>query len=405
MTIALFTDSYLPTKSGVVTVVVQLREQLMKLGHKVVLVTVEGSEPSEKDPTIYRARSRALGRGTDQFVAVPNYHPIIKFIRANNVDLIHCHTEFGIGKAGVHCAKKLNIPCICTTHTMWTDFYKFYLPLGEHISPRIIQKLLNNFYGKFDSLIGVSTKARNYFKQPFMLPDQPSVIVPNAIDESKFLQGHLTVEERREFRKKYGINDDDIMFLFLGRIAEEKRVFELLSIVQKLVEKNSKCKVMFVGNGPAYGDMLTLAEKEIFEGKIIFTGFIEWALVHNFYESADVFITASLSEMHSMTILEAELSKLPIIVRRDDSYLDSVFDGKNGYVCDTDDQMCDRMLELANDDEKRKKFGERSLEITKNFSIENHIKRTLFVYNEVIKAYPEKIDDVEVMKRMNEEIK
>ena len=284
-------------------------------------------------------------------------------------------------------------------------FYKFYLPLGEHISPRIIQKLLNNFYGKFDSLIGVSTKARNYFKQPFMLPDQPSVIVPNAIDESKFLQGHLTVEERREFRKKYGINDDDIMFLFLGRIAEEKRVFELLSIVQKLVEKNSKCKVMFVGNGPAYGDMLTLAEKEIFEGKIIFTGFIEWALVHNFYESADVFITASLSEMHSMTILEAELSKLPIIVRRDDSYLDSVFDGKNGYVCDTDDQMCDRMLELANDDEKRKKFGERSLEITKNFSIENHIKRTLFVYNEVIKAYPEKIDDVEVMKRMNEEIK
>ena len=52
MTIALFTDSYLPTKSGVVTVVVQLREQLMKLGHKVVLVTVEGSEPSEKDPTI-----------------------------------------------------------------------------------------------------------------------------------------------------------------------------------------------------------------------------------------------------------------------------------------------------------------------------------------------------------------
>ena len=232
MTIALFTDSYLPTKSGVVTVVVQLREQLMKLGHKVVLVTVEGSEPSEKDPTIYRARSRALGRGTDQFVAVPNYHPITKFIRANNVDLIHCHTEFGIGKAGVHCAKKLNIPCICTTHTMWTDFYKFYLPLGEHISPRIIQKLLNNFYGKFDSLIGVSTKARNYFKQPFMLPDQPSVIVPNAIDESKFLQGHLTVEERREFRKKYGINDDDIMFLFLGRIAEEKRVFELLSIVK-----------------------------------------------------------------------------------------------------------------------------------------------------------------------------
>lgn len=406
MTIALFTDSYLPTKSGVVTVVVQLREQLMKMGHTVILVTVEGdSNPNDDDPLIYRVRSKPLGWGTDQFIAVPNYIPIAKFMKANHVQLIHCHTEFGVARAGVHCAKKLHIPCICTTHTMWTDFYKYYLPMGEHISPRFIQKLMNTFYAKFDSLIGVSTKARNYFKQPGMLPEQPSVIVPNAIDESKFLVEHLTENERAAFRKSYGIKDDDVLFLFLGRVAEEKRVVELLSTCQKLVSKNSKCKVMFVGNGPAYDDMVKQAEKEIFEGKIIFTGFVEWSQVHNFYESADVFITASLSEMHSMTILEAELSALPIIVRRDDSYLDSVFDGKNGYVCDTDDEMCDRMLDLVLDTEKRKKFGERSLEITRYFSIENHIKRTLFVYDEVMKAYPNKIDDCDVMKRMAEAVK
>ena len=40
MNIALFTDSYLPTKSGIVTVVVQLRKILTELGHHVVIVTV-----------------------------------------------------------------------------------------------------------------------------------------------------------------------------------------------------------------------------------------------------------------------------------------------------------------------------------------------------------------------------
>ena len=319
--------------------------------------------------------------------------------------MIHCHTEFGIAKAGLYCAKKLHIPSICTTHTMWTDFYKYYLPLGQLIPVRFIQNYMNRFYRQFDSLIGVSTKARNYFKQKGMIPKTPSVIVPNAIDEGKFQQKHLSSAERKKIRKSYGIKDSDIVLLFLGRVAEEKRVFELLNMCQNLVERNSSIKVMFVGNGPAYSDMTKMAAKEISEGKIIFTGFIDWSLVHNFYESSDIFITASLSEMHSMTILEAELSSLPVVVRRDESYFDSVFDGENGYLCDNEDEMEEKILELVKNEKLRKKMASRSLELTDNFSIENHIKRTLFVYDEVIRVYPKRINDIDVMERMAKKIK
>ena len=72
MTIALFSDSYLPTKSGIVTVVVQLREQLIALGHRVILVTVETTdEYATDDPDIYRVHSVPLGLGTDQFLGIP----------------------------------------------------------------------------------------------------------------------------------------------------------------------------------------------------------------------------------------------------------------------------------------------------------------------------------------------
>lgn len=384
----------------------QLRDQLMQMGHKVLLVTVETTEEfATNDPLIYRVHSKPLGLGTDQFISVPLLPPIVKFIKDNKVDLIHCHTEFGIAKAGIYCAKKLHIPAICTTHTMWTDFYKYYVPMGRLISPKVIQGIMNRFYKKFDSLIGVSTKARNYFKQKSMIPNTPSVIVPNAIDEAKFQQKHLTLAERKKIRKSYGIKDKDVVLLFLGRIAEEKRVFELLNMCQNLVAKSDRIKVMFVGNGPAYADMTKMGAKEISEGKIIFTGFIDWSLVHNFYESSDIFITSSLSEMHSMTILEAELSSLPIVVRKDESYFDSVFDGKNGFMCDSEDEMEEKIMQLVDDDKMRKEFGKNSLELTSQFSIANHIKRTLFVYDEVMKAYPKKINDEDVMRRMKEAIK
>ncbi len=403
MTIALFSDSYLPTKSGVVTVVVQLQEQLRKLGHRVILVTVETTNEYETyDPDIYRVHSVALGLGTDQYVGIPAMHPLIHFLRDAGVQLIHCHTEFGIGKAGLRAAHILKIPAICTTHTMWTDFYKYYLTFGNLISPKIINGIMKKYYGKFDSLIGVSTKARNYFKQPGMLPQIPSVIIPNAIDKEKFQKHHISEEQKKALRQSYGIKDDEIMMLFVGRIGEEKRVFELLQVCQNVIKKNSRIKMIFVGNGPAFEEIKTKAQEQISEKTVIFPGFIEWTKVSEYYESADIFVTASLSEMHSMTILEAQLSGLPIVVRRDESYLDSVFNDENGYLTDSEEEMEKRILELADDREKRLAFGKRSLEITKRFTIETHIKKTLKVYEEVMKAYPDKIDDIKVMKEIED---
>ncbi len=403
MTIALFSDSYLPTKSGIVTVVVQLQEQLKKLGHRVILVTVETTDEYETyDPDIYRVHSVALGLGTDQFVGIPAMHPLINYLRDAKVDIIHCHTEFGIGKAGLRAAHILKIPAICTTHTMWTDFYKYYLTFGKLISPRIINGIMKKYYGKFDSLIGVSTKARNYFKSDSMLPQMPSVIIPNAIDKEKFQKEHISEQQKLALRESYGIKPDETMLLFVGRIGEEKRVFELLQVCKNVAKKNNKIKMIFVGNGPAYEDMLKKAEAEIASKQIIFTGFIEWTRVSEYYESADIFVTTSLSEMHSMTILEAQLSGLPIIVRRDESYLDSVFNGDNGYLTDSEDEMEERILELAEDKEKRLAFGKRSLEITKRFTIETHIRKTVKVYEEVLKAYPGKIDDEKIMKEIED---
>ena len=84
----------------------------------------------------------------------------------------------------------------------------------------------------------------------------------------------------------------------------------------------------------------------------------------------------------------------------DESYLDCIFPEKNGYLAKDDDELLENMLEMAEDSEKRKTFGEHSLEITKNFPIEKHVQKTLLMYEEVLKAYPNKIDEKKVFDKI-----
>ena len=79
MNIALFSDSYLPTKSGVVTVVIQLRKILEEMGHHVVIVTVSSNDKDyeeEPDPNIMRVMSILSPLGEGQYITerlLPNF--------------------------------------------------------------------------------------------------------------------------------------------------------------------------------------------------------------------------------------------------------------------------------------------------------------------------------------------
>ncbi len=396
MNIALFTDSYIPTKSGIVTVVLQLRKVLQDMGHHVVVVTVKPHnyhDPEiDNDPDILRLPSLPTPpKIPDQYIGFPFEHVIIPFLKKHEIQIIHSHTEFLVAHAAKLSGKKLHIPVIATTHTLWEDFYTFYLPMGRFIPVKLIRKAVKRLYKKFYALINVSEKAREYFKEPFMLPATPSAIIPNALDSDSFIHKPASEEELAALRKSWGIRPDDVVLLFLGRVVEEKRVEELLDVCMRVIQKDEHIKVMFVGSGGALQDLEKQA-REVSD-RIIFTGYEPWTKVHYYYGIGNVFITASLSEMHSMTVLEALMSGLPLVARRDSSFLDTIFHGRNGYLADSDEEMDGYLLELAADAEKRRSFGEESRRISKNFTPDVFGRRTIAFYEKVLEKYPDRLTD------------
>ena len=406
MNIALFTDSYIPTKSGIVTVVLQLRKVLQDMGHHVVIVTVRPHnyhDPEvENDPDILRIVSVPTPfKIPDQYIGFPFEHVIIPFLKQHDIQIIHSHTEFFIAHAAKLSGRKLHIPVIATTHTLWEDFYEYYLPLGRFIPVKLIRKAVKRLYKKFYALINVSEKARDYFKEPFMLPGTPSAIIPNALDSDSFINKPVTDEELAALRKSWGIAPDDVVLLFLGRVVEEKRVEELLAVCMRVIQKNDRIKVMFVGAGGALQD-LEKQTKDV-SSKILFTGYEPWNKVHYYYGIGDIFITASLSEMHSMTVLEALISGLPIVARKDTSFSDTIFHGRNGYLADSDEEMDGYLLDLAADAEKRRLFGEESLRVSRNFTPGVFGKRTVAFYEKVLEKYPGKLTDTELQAVVDKE--
>ena len=396
MNIALFSDCYLPSKNGVVTVVEQLRESLSERGHNVVVVTVENEQKEEEAPYIYRAVAVPAGMGMkDQFFGFPWLPKVLKYLKKNNIELIHCHTEFMMGIAGIQAAKKLKIPLVATMHTMWDDYYKFYLPAGKIIPLWFIRKLTSLFYNRFYAVAGVSTKAYNHLKSKIS-PKANAVVIPNAMNASKFSSQPVSDEEKKQIREKLGIKNTDFVCLFVGRLGEEKRIFELINSAGNAVIQNKSIKLLFIGDGPAMEQCKETVKSKGIEDNVIFTGFLEWKCLHLYYSIADLFMTASLSEMHSMTILESLITGLPIVARDDLSFYDTIHPDENGYLAKTDDEITEYILKIAGDKELKEKLSEKSREISKQYTLELFTERYLAFYNYILSHKKKEINEREL---------
>ncbi len=404
MNIALFTDCYFPTKNGVVTVVQQLRESLEKDGHHVVIVTTKPANYDETDENIYRATnsiSMGLGNVKDQYLGIVWWPKLKKFLKKHKVEIIHCHTELTVGIMGGYAARRLNIPCVFTTHTMWEDYIRNYVSLIDKLIPMSVGfTYIRNIYKHFDCMIGVSQKVSNFNKKKNIAEKIPNVVIHNALDPKKIMSTDTAEElntEAHNLRHNLGIKDDETMILYVGRIAIEKRSLELFNSLVPVLREDSKSKVVFVGDGPIFDQLKKTSALVGFDDRFIFTGFVDWKNVGKYYNAADMFVTASITECCPMTVIEAFLGSTPVICRKDDSYSFSVIEGVTGYQAETDEILTEKILELCQNKDLQKKLGQNAKEKSRDFMPEVFVHRHEFLYSTLIKN--RKIKDPELLQR------
>ena len=388
MRIGLFTDSYPPYINGVSTSVAMLKKALEHQGHTVYVVTVSSHalkfEYDEKERIL---KIPGIPVGIYDY-RLSRIYPISMINKMKNwkLDVIHSHTEFGIGILARLFAKQFNLPLVHTYHTLYED-YTHYITHGyfDKSSKKIVEYLTKFYCDKTaHELIVPTNKIYKLFKEKYEFTKNIHII-PTGIEVERFFVENVDKKDAELLKKKLNIKRKDFVILFVGRLAEEKNVEFLIKAEKKLLEQNKNIRLLIVGDGPDKQKYEELSKTLDLGDRVIFNGKAAWEEIPIYYHVADLFATASTSETQGLTVIEAMASGTTPLCIRDESFVGTVTDELNGRIFDTEKEYIDEVLELVNDNNLRARFNQQARIQAEHCSSKAYATRVSEVYERAIK--------------------
>ena len=325
MRIAIFTDTYYPDINGVVSSIGILRNELMKHGHQVLIITTIPplGVHMEDDPFIIRMNGITLKSIYGYRMAGIYNNKIFKKIKEFNPDIIHTQTEYGVGLFGRLCGYKLNIPTVYTFHTNLYD-YTYYVTKGiepfDSIAKKIVKKLMKIYTTHTTSLIVPSAKTASMMKSIGIKKEIN--IVPTGLELERFKI--YNKEHTNQIKEEYGLTNHYIRF--------------------------AGCQSADV--------------------------------IPDFYYSGDLFVSASLTETQGLTFIEAMASSLPVLARYDSNLDPVIVEGGNGHFFYTQEEYIEKVIELSHKD--LTPYKEYAAHHAQQFDSHTFYKGVMHVYNSSI---------------------
>lgn len=407
MRIGLFTDSYPPYINGVSTSVAMLKRALEKKGHTVYVVTVSNNALKyeyDKEERIVKVPGIPIGIYDYRLSRIYPL-PMINTMKNWNLDVIHSHTEFGIGILARLFAKQFNIPLVHTYHTLYED-YTHYITHGyfEKSSKKIVEYLTKFYCDKTaNELIVPTNKIYKLFKEKYKF-EKNIHIIPTGINVDRFFEENVNKKDVDTLKKQLKLDRKDFIIIFVGRLAQEKNVEFLLSAQKQLIKKYKNIKLLIVGDGPDKENYEKQAKELKIDKNTIFTGKVAWEEIPIYYHCSNLFATASKTETQGLTVIEAMAAGITPLCIKDESFLGTVTDELNGRIFNNEEEFYNQVIQLYENAELRKKYNKQARVQAEHCSDASYAERVLEVYKRAIKEKKEE-DRFGILSRIVKKIK
>ena len=382
MRIGLFTDTYPPHINGVATSVLMLKTALEKKGHEVFIVTVndDALEYKFEDDKVIRIPGIPIGIYDYRLTGI---YPLkaINVIRKWDLDVIHSHTEFGVGTFARIVAKQFDIPLVHTYHTMYED-YIHYITKGyfDKSSKKIVEYLTLFYCDKtVNELIVPTKKTYDLFKEKYEV-NKNIHIVPTGIEIDRFYKENVDKNKIKELKRIYNISKDDITIIFVGRLAKEKNIEFLIENHEELVKYNKNIKLLIIGDGPDMDEYGKLVKKLNLEESVILGGKVPYVDIPCYYQLADIFVTASTTETQGLTVIEAMAGGITPVCIKDESFINVVIDGLNGHIFTNKEEYLKIMKNLVDNPDELQQLSKQARLNAEGYSSKYYAERVLDVY-------------------------
>lgn len=339
MRVGIFTDTYLPDINGVVSSVELLRKQLEKNGHDAyVICTYKGINKVKIEGKIIRLPGVEIKKLYGYAITSPVHFLFIEELKKLKLDIIHAETEFGVGIFANIVASTLNLPLVRTYHTTYEDYTHYVNFINSRRLDKGLKKLVVGWSKLYcDNCVKLITPSKKTME---MLTSYgvktPIDIVPTGVELNRFKDENTDFDEVYRIQSLVNLHEDEKLLVFVGRIAQEKSIDEIIKAFSLVKENNLKVKLMIVGGGPSLEELKSLTKHLNLEKYIYFMGKQPFDEVVNYYKAADGFISASTSETQGMTYIEALSSGLVVLARHDEVLEGLIKENENGYFFNKD---------------------------------------------------------------------
>ncbi len=312
-TVAAFTDLYLPTVNGVTYTVRLWRERWTRDRGEmsVVYPKMAGYEPSEGEYPVRSLPAPLYPRYRLGLPAIPD--------DLETPDLVHVHTPFTVGYAGVRVARKRDVPVVASYHTLLGD------RADQHVPENVVEALEltcrvyeRSFFERVDHVTAPTSFARRHLLE-HVGADVDVTVVSNGIDTDFFWPVDPTA-----FRRRHDFPEDRPVVGYTGRHGPEKNLEEAVAAVD-----GTEVTLVFGGDGPARDDLEELARDA--DADVRFLGFLDREELPAFYAALDAFVFPSPVETQGLVALEATACGTPVVAVDEGALSESVIEGETGY--------------------------------------------------------------------------
>jgi 1,2-diacylglycerol 3-alpha-glucosyltransferase len=382
MRIGMLVDMYKPNMSGITNYVALNKQVLESLGHQVFVFTFGDLDYDDDELRIIRSPGMPLNMNDTGFNLSFRYGQTAQR-KVRSMDILHVHHPFLSGPLALRYTQRRGIPVVYTNHTRFDLYAKHYLPaiVPETMGLAVLKAYLPNFCDHCQLVIAPSAGIARVMRDLGIKAEIK--VIPNGIDLSPY------VAPPPLSRAEAGLPDEAVVLMYVGRMSPEKNLSFLLQSFCGVAAAEPSAVLALVGDGPEIASLREQAQASGYASRVKFFGRIEYAKVPSHLKLADVFVTASETEVHPFSLIEAIAAGVPALGINSPGVGDTIVEGENGFLSTSDlAAFTAKLMRLVLDAELRHKMAARAVETAQQYDLNRTAHLVLAEYERLLARPP-----------------
>uniref|UniRef100_A0A7C4RNH7 Glycosyltransferase n=1 Tax=Desulfatirhabdium butyrativorans TaxID=340467 RepID=A0A7C4RNH7_9BACT len=369
--IAHFTDTLYNVNGVAITLLQQVRTAL-KNHRKLTMITCAETKHQEDGIRNFNPiGSYDFPEYPELKLCYPPFLEMLDFCFEKRFTHIHSATPGPVGLAALGIARILKLPFSGTYHTQIPQ-YVGYLTQDSDLES-LTWKYIIWYYDQMDTVYVSSQSSADELIGKGISKDKIRLF-------SRGTDTDLFHPAKRDsyLKRRYGIGNDIVSLLYVGRISKEKNLHLLAEAYRKLCRYTANVHLVVVGDGPYLEEM----KASLKETPCTFTGYLSGEELATVYASCSFFVFPSTTDTFGNVILEAQASGIPVIVTDQGGPMENVISGRTGLVVRGNDEgdLLKAMIRLVSSPELVREMGKEARQFMESRSYEQAILKTFDMF-------------------------